>query len=103
MTIQEALSRQDRIRYNLVNREDKEAVELVFNALRNNGVMYVLVNTPPEDAQTIDTGVPLINAQRIRSMTDEELAMFLEKVGYDSMEHRSTYWSNWLKQPCGGE
>ena len=39
------------------------------------------------------------NADHIRSMTDEELATLLEEVGYDSMEHRSAYWLNWLKQP----
>lgn len=41
---------------------------------------------------------PMTNADRIRSMTDEELAKLFEEIGYDRMEHRAAYWLNWLKQ-----
>lgn len=37
----------------------------------------------------------MTNADRIRAMTDEELAEFLAVIGYDGM-------LNWLKQPVGG-
>jgi ribosomal protein L29 len=40
------------------------------------------------------------NADRIRDMSDEELAELLEEMTYDSMEHRAAYWLRWLKQPA---
>lgn len=36
MTREEALSRYDRIRYNLLNHDDKVAVDIAFNALRGD-------------------------------------------------------------------
>ena len=42
---------------------------------------------------------PITNADRIRAMSDEELAELLEEMTYDSMEHRAKYWLRWLKQP----
>ena len=42
-------------------------------------------------------------ADRIRAMSDEELAELLEEMTYDSMEHRAEYWLRWLKQPAEGE
>lgn len=42
----------------------------------------------------------MTNADRIRAMTDEELAELLEEMTYDSMEHRAEYWLEWLKQPA---
>ena len=38
------------------------------------------------------------NADRIRSMSDEELSELLEEMTYDRMEHRANYWLKWLKQ-----
>ena len=35
------------------------------------------------------------NAQKIRSMTDEELAELFEELCYDSMAHRAKYWLHW--------
>jgi ribosomal protein L29 len=46
---------------------------------------------------------PKNNADRIRAMSDEELAELLEEMTYDSMEHRAEYWLKWLKQPAEGE
>ena len=39
-------------------------------------------------------------ADRIRTMSDEELAELLEEMTYDSMEHRAKYWLRWLNQPA---
>ena len=43
------------------------------------------------------------NAQKIRSMTDEELAKLFEGLCYDSMAHRAKYWLHWLQQPAAVE
>lgn len=43
------------------------------------------------------------NAQKIRSMTDEELAKLFEELCYDSMAHRANYWLHWLQQPAEEE
>ena len=39
------------------------------------------------------------NADRIRNMTDEELAMLLYEVGYDKGWDKPEYALNWLQQP----
>ena len=39
------------------------------------------------------------NADRIRDMTDEELAEFLHQVGYDHRWGLKEYALEWLKQP----
>ncbi len=44
MTEKEALSRHDRIRYNLLNREDKEAVDVAFDALRERDALMAEIN-----------------------------------------------------------
>ena len=43
------------------------------------------------------------NAQKIRSMTDEELAKLFEELCYDSMAHRAKYWLHWLQRPAEEE
>lgn len=43
------------------------------------------------------------NADRIRVMSNEELAEFFEELCYDSMSHRAKYWLHWLQQPAEGE
>ena len=40
------------------------------------------------------------NADRIRSMTDEELAKFLYQVGYDNGWGLEEYVFEWLQQPA---
>ena len=44
-----------------------------------------------------------VDAQKIRSMTDEELAKLFEELCYDSMAHRAKYWLHWLQQPAEEE
>lgn len=43
---------------------------------------------------------PLTNAQKIRSMTDEELAKLLCCTGWRMFEQKECL--EWLQQPCGG-
>ena len=40
------------------------------------------------------------NAQKIRSMSDEELAKFLSQVGYDHRWGLKEYTLEWLQQPA---
>ena len=44
--------------------------------------------------------IPLTNADRIRSMTDEELAEFLYQVGYDNGWGLKEFALEWLQQPA---
>ena len=46
---------------------------------------------------------PLTNADRIRAMTDEELAELLFQVGYDNGWGMKEYALEWLQHPCGEE
>lgn len=43
----------------------------------------------------------LTNADRIRSMSDEELAMCLYEVGYDEGWDKPEYALMWLQKPAG--
>ena len=43
------------------------------------------------------------NADRIRSMSDDELAMLLYEIGYDGGWGALEGTLEWLKQPCGGD
>ena len=40
------------------------------------------------------------NADRVRSMNDEELAMLLYEVGYDEGWDKPEYALKWLQQPA---
>lgn len=73
-----------------------DALFTAIAALRRDGHRYVLLSTPPADAQTIETGVPFTNADHIRSMTDEELA---EHNVQDSLEYTVDY--DWDDNPIG--
>ena len=44
----------------------------------------------------------MTNADRIRAMSDEELAEFLFQVGYNHRWGLKEYALDWLQQPCGG-
>ena len=46
---------------------------------------------------------PLTKADRIRAMTDEELAELLFQVGYDNGWGMKEYALEWLQQPAGEE
>ena len=43
---------------------------------------------------------PLTNAQKIRAMSDEEIAEFLYQVGYDNGWGMKEYALEWLQQPA---
>ena len=43
---------------------------------------------------------PMTNADRIRAMSDEELAEFLFQVGYDHRWGLKEYALEWLQQPA---
>ena len=44
--------------------------------------------------------VQMTNADRIRSMNDEELAMLLYEIGYDGGWDKPEYALDWLQQPA---
>lgn len=45
----------------------------------------------------------ITNGDRIRAMSDEELAKFLESETYDSCEEHWTWWLDWLQQEAEEE
>ena len=51
----------------------------------------------------IDHAKPQTNADRIRSMSDEELAMCLFEIGYDGGWGAPEGTLEWLQQPAEGE
>ena len=53
MTLQEALSREDRIAYNLTGHDDKAAVRLVFETLRELAELIPVTERLPEDGQQV--------------------------------------------------
>ena len=58
----------------------------------------------PEDTALVCVdrviGKPMTNADRIRSMPDEELAELLFQVGYDNGWGMKEYALEWLQQPA---
>jgi hypothetical protein len=59
--------------------------------------------------QPCDTIIPVTTADRIRAMSDEELAKLLKSGGCPSIDHTACYemtcdgcWRDWLRQPAGG-
>lgn len=58
----------------------------------------------PEDTALVCVdrviGKPMTNADRIRSMNDEELAEFLYQVRYDNGWGLEEYVLEWVKQPA---
>ncbi len=85
MTREEALGLESIVRYNLTATKHKEAVDVAFDALR--------------EQEKCAKSAHCTNADRIRAMGDEELAEFMEELTYDVMEHNSRYWLEWLQQP----
>ena len=55
-----------------------------------------------EDVIDKDVGT-MTNAQKIRSMSDGELAECLFQIGYDNGWSRKEYAIEWLQQPAGEE
>ena len=52
------------------------------------------------DPDNKDLYEPMTNADRIRAMTDEELAELLFQVGYDNGWGMKEYALEWLQQPA---
>ena len=52
--------------------------------------------------QECKLGVKKTNADRIRNMSDEELAMCLYEIGYDERWDEPKYALEWLRQPVEG-
>ena len=65
-------------------------LELIADHLIANGVTV----------QECKLGVKRTNADRIRSMNDEELAMCLYQIGYNEGWDEPEYALEWLKQPA---
>lgn len=54
----------------------------------------------PRECNKLVDSVPVTNADRIRSMTDEELAMCLYEIGYDGGWGAPEGTLEWLQQPA---
>lgn len=54
----------------------------------------------PRECDKLTGSVSVTNADRIRSMTDEELAMCLYEIGYDEGWDKPEYALKWLQQPA---
>ena len=66
----------------------------------DNREYYLLMQ---ETARRCVDGKPVTNADKIRSMTDEELAMCLFEIGYDGGWGAPEGTLEWLQQPAEGE
>ena len=70
------------------------------NRLKNHWCKAV-IDSPDEDMErNCRHFEQKTNGDRIRAMSDEELAELLEEMTYDSIEHRAEHWLRWLKQPA---
>ena len=63
----------------------------------DNKEYYLLMQ---ETARRRVDGKPVTNADRIRSMNDEELAMCLYEIGYEEGWDEPEYALEWLQQPA---
>ena len=63
----------------------------------DNREYYLLMQ---ETARRCVDGKPVTNADKIRSMTDEELAMCLFEIGYDGGWGAPEGTLEWLQQPA---
>ena len=64
----------------------------------------------PDKCNAWPDPIPQTNADHIRSMTDEELADFIDSVychgwskGANGFSDDDPYYHDWLKQPYGGD
>lgn len=57
------------------------ALDMAISALRYGGPKYVLLSTPPADAQTIDTGIAALREQEERSKGCE----FCQKFDFETV------------------
>ena len=70
-----------------------DAYEMAISAIRQQDVAD----------KKVGKNEPLTNAQKIRSMSDEELAEFLFQVGYNHRWGLKEYTLEWLQQPAEEE
>ena len=69
---------------------------------RNEWCEKIVDSPDPEEARDCNYFREMTNADRIRSMTDEELAKLLCCTGWRMIEQKECL--EWLQQPCeGGE
>ena len=68
----------------------REALDMAISALRQQETVT--------DSHQLNE--PLTNAQKIRSMSDGELAECLFQIGYDNGWGMKEYALEWLKQPA---
>ena len=70
---------------------------------RNEWCEKIVDSPDPEEARDCNYFREMTNADRIRAMTDEELAGFLHQVGHDHRWGLKEYAIEWLQKPCGEE
>ena len=70
---------------------------------RNEWCEKIVDSPDPEEARDCNYFRDMTNADRIRAMSDEELAEFLYQVGYDNGWGLEEYALEWLQQPAGEE
>ena len=67
---------------------------------RNEWCEKIVDSPDPEEARDCNYFREMTNADRIRAMTDEELAKLLCCTGWRMIEQKECL--EWLQQPCGG-
>ena len=67
---------------------------------RNEWCKKIVDSPDPEEARDCNYFREMTNADRIRAMTDEELAKLLCCTGWRMIEQKECL--EWLQQPCGG-
>ena len=67
---------------------------------RNEWCEKIVDSPDPEEARDCNYFREMTNADRIRAMTDEELAEFLHQAGYDHRWGLKEYTLEWLQQPA---
>ena len=83
------------------DKEVEEAVLLLKGASNDAAISAIRQQEHFRDlTKKVET---LTNAQKIRSMSDEELAECLFQIGYDNGWSRKEYAIEWLQRPSGEE
>ena len=67
---------------------------------RNEWCEKIVDSPDPEEARDCNYFRDMTNADRIRAMSDEELAKLLCCTGWRMIEQKECL--EWLQQPCGG-
>lgn len=67
---------------------------------RNEWCKKIVDSPDPEEARDCNYFREMTNADKIRSMSDGELAECLFQIGYDNGWSRKEYAIEWLQQPA---